>query len=395
MPPLDTRLSAIAAILSALACPAAFGEENVAAPSLRGAVARHVAALPSGAFVLEVGGCGSTSGTTCCRDGCRDATPPREETCAGTPGRGLSLGLGAMVGTGLGLGIGHDSAEGPLSKEFQPFGLTDSLITAGAVAVAAVGYKAVDREPPALCRGGFSGCTGTEDSLRGIDAYIRRHWVRLSPRGRRRAGSLSDLGLAATLALPSAFLVAAGQPAQGREFWLTVESGAITAALLQVVKHRVNRPRPYAHYCEPDCGDDLGKRDAQVSFFSGHTALAVSFAVSAGTIASMRSYPHAGWVLGGGLTMAATTGYLRIAADRHYFTDVLTGALVGAAVGWAVPHLHGMRDSSASDSSTAARRPPPRPALVLPVPLRGTQGRLWLHGGVGGGASGLTLSWTF
>jgi hypothetical protein len=74
-----------------------------------------------------------------------------------------------------------------------------------------------------------------------------------------------------------------------------------------------------------------------LSFFSGHTALAFSFAVSAGTIASMRSYRNAGWVLGSGLTMAAATGYLRIAADRHYFTDVLTG---GRGLGRSVPARH-------------------------------------------------------
>jgi membrane-associated phospholipid phosphatase len=359
-------------------------------------VARHVEALPSAALAEVESDRGAGATTTCCKDGCRDASPPREEACTGTLGKGLSIGLGAVAGTGLGLGLGRGTGAAPLAKEFQPFGLTDSLITAGSVAVALVGYKAVDRNPPELCRGGFSGCAGAEDSLRGIDAYIRKHWVRPSFRGRARARSLSDLTLSSTLVLPSAFLLGSDQPAQGREFWLSVESGAITAALVQVVKHRVNRPRPHAHYCQPGCGDDLSGRDAQSSFFSGHTALAFSFAVSAGTIASMRSYPHAGWVLGSGLTMAAATGYLRIAADRHYFTDVLTGALVGSAVGWAVPRLHGTRDRPADDpSAPSARRAPSRPAVVLPVPIRGPQGGLWLHGAIGSDASGIAFSWSF
>ena len=33
------------------------------------------------------------------------------------------------------------------------------------------------------------------------------------------------------------------------------------------------------------------------------------------------------------------TGYLRIASDRHYFTDVMAGAVVGTAVGVGVPFL--------------------------------------------------------
>jgi membrane-associated phospholipid phosphatase len=56
-----------------------------------------------------------------------------------------------------------------------------------------------------------------------------------------------------------------------------------------------------------------------------------------------RLYPdsHArGWVWGGCLTAAATTGYLRYAAGRHYPTDILVGAAMGAFVGYLVPTLH-------------------------------------------------------
>jgi membrane-associated phospholipid phosphatase len=34
------------------------------------------------------------------------------------------------------------------------------------------------------------------------------------------------------------------------------------------------------------------------------------------------------------------TGYLRIAADRHYFTDVLVAAVVGAGAGVGIPFAH-------------------------------------------------------
>ena len=40
-----------------------------------------------------------------------------------------------------------------------------------------------------------------------------------------------------------------------------------------------------------------------------------------------------------GLTLATTGAYLRIAADRHYATDVLAGAIVGSAVGFGVPYF--------------------------------------------------------
>jgi membrane-associated phospholipid phosphatase len=41
-----------------------------------------------------------------------------------------------------------------------------------------------------------------------------------------------------------------------------------------------------------------------------------------------------------GFPVAALTGYLRIAGDKHYMSDVLTGAAVGSAIGYMVPRLH-------------------------------------------------------
>ena len=77
--------------------------------------------------------------------------------------------------------------------------------------------------------------------------------------------------------------------------------------------------------------------DNNVSFYSSHTSFAFSLAVSTGTVASMRRYRWAPAVWAAGLAGAAAVGYLRIAADQHYFTDVLAGAAAGSAVGFAVP----------------------------------------------------------
>jgi membrane-associated phospholipid phosphatase len=50
-----------------------------------------------------------------------------------------------------------------------------------------------------------------------------------------------------------------------------------------------------------------------------------------------------------GLLLATTGGYLRIAADRHYATDVIGGAIVGSAVGFSVPYFgHRPREASAA-----------------------------------------------
>ncbi len=153
----------------------------------------------------------------------------------------------------------------------------------------------------------------------------------------------------------------------------------------------MHRPRPYSRYCVPDCADDMDVHKSHVSFFSGHTALAFSFAVSAGTIASMRSYPNAGWVLGSGLALATTTGYLRIAADHHYFTDVLVGAVVGSAIGWAVPKLHGTRPASPVEDRQASASVT---LVALPLPVAAADGRLRLYGSVMSDGAGVAFSFT-
>lgn len=93
------------------------------------------------------------------------------------------------------------------------------------------------------------------------------------------------------------------------------------------------RQRPYAHYTGPENEDD------NLSFPSGHTTFAFSIATSAAMVAHLRGYRSEPlvWIIG--LTFASATGYLRIAADRHYLTDVIGGAVLGTAAGLTVPLL--------------------------------------------------------
>ena len=41
------------------------------------------------------------------------------------------------------------------------------------------------------------------------------------------------------------------------------------------------------------------------------------------------------------LALAGATANLRTRAGRHFYSDVIVGAIVGAGVGFAVPRLHG------------------------------------------------------
>jgi membrane-associated phospholipid phosphatase len=118
---------------------------------------------------------------------------------------------------------------------------------------------------------------------------------------------------------------------------LITEATSIAMLMNTVVKYAVGRARPYAWMNQT--GVPNTSYDANLSFFSGHATFVFAVAASAGTLFLMQGMPGAGWALGAGLAVAALTGYLRMAAEQHYLTDVLTAAAIGGLVGWAVPYL--------------------------------------------------------
>jgi membrane-associated phospholipid phosphatase len=61
-----------------------------------------------------------------------------------------------------------------------------------------------------------------------------------------------------------------------------------------------------------------------------------------------------------GFLTAAAVGYLRIAADKHYFSDVMLGAIVGTALGAGLPLLFHRPESEPGPTSSA--RAPLSPA---------------------------------
>jgi membrane-associated phospholipid phosphatase len=103
----------------------------------------------------------------------------------------------------------------------------------------------------------------------------------------------------------------------------------------QAAKFAFARQRPYAHYSPPL----IPGIDDNVSFFSGHTTLVFGLATSAGMVAHRRRYWTEPYIWIGGGVLAASTAYLRMAADEHYLSDVVTGAAVGITAGLLVPKM--------------------------------------------------------
>ncbi len=91
------------------------------------------------------------------------------------------------------------------------------------------------------------------------------------------------------------------------------------------VKHIVNRQRPFAKYPFIVNRDDT---EAGLSFPSGHTSAAFCIATSV-------SLRYRKWyVITPAYIFAASVGWARMYQGVHYPSDVVAGALVGAASAW-------------------------------------------------------------
>jgi membrane-associated phospholipid phosphatase len=141
---------------------------------------------------------------------------------------------------------------------------------------------------------------------------------------------------------------------------LVSEASVIAGDVDQLTKMLLGRERPFVHALPPDQKPLTSlPSDNNLSFFSGHTTETFALAAASGTIGTMRGYRWAPLAWGTGGAFAAMTAYLRIAADKHWLTDVLMGIVVGAGIGFAVPYLfHSAVDGPPPASSSSALHAP-------------------------------------
>lgn len=214
-----------------------------------------------------------------------------------------------------------------------------------------------------------------------------RHAFRLAkPGSRRRADLASDVTLVASLAVLPALSIGVQQWRTGdcAESWDMatdfVESFGLVLLVSESIKLASGRERPFATQCGPDAPSDAACRggDRFRSFISGHATLA---ATGAGLTCAWsvrrkvwgESFMARAAPCGAGVTLALATGSLRVAADRHWMTDVLAGFVIGSAVGyfdtWGPFDL--LRFGDAERSATGR---PARFGFVLPGLVEGAPG---------------------
>jgi membrane-associated phospholipid phosphatase len=161
----------------------------------------------------------------------------------------------------------------------------------------------------------------------------------------RRAAHISDALLVTSMAAPLIYLTGNTiDDADGDRLLLYGQSMAINMMLAQATKRLVQRPRPYMYSKDPTVqryarseGDD-----GHMSFYSGHASLSFGAATTGAYLLGASTTSGAARGVAWGLGMAAATGAatLRVRAGKHFYSDVVVGAVVGMAVGYLVPALH-------------------------------------------------------
>lgn len=169
-----------------------------------------------------------------------------------------------------------------------------------------------------------------------INRFDRVTAGRWSPRW----ATVSDLG-AVTLIGGAAVLLVADEgvlPALN-DAVVIAQSALLATAAPSMLTLAAARPRPFL-YGDKAPADVRETSDAGMSFLSSHTSISFALATSMYMAMHRRHPKHAWIVLATGLPIASTVGVARVMAGRHFITDVLGGAVVGAAMGILVPALH-------------------------------------------------------
>jgi membrane-associated phospholipid phosphatase len=153
------------------------------------------------------------------------------------------------------------------------------------------------------------------------------------------AATLSDLMAMAAVSAP--VLIDALDVGVGSDFLADMvvyaEALSVNSAFVTLAKYTVQRPLPVVY-----AGQDselVHSPGGYRSFYSGHTSTVMAALTTASTTWNARHHSGAWpWAIAGGTGLVVAGE--RVAAGRHFYTDVATGFLVGSAVGVLVSQAH-------------------------------------------------------
>jgi membrane-associated phospholipid phosphatase len=161
-----------------------------------------------------------------------------------------------------------------------------------------------------------------------LDSYVRDHW---RWQDTKKADELSNLITFGILPVSGLALLYRRSSSTNRFENLSILGEAVvySALLNQGTKLLVARQRPFVAALSASARENTKEpADNNLSFYSGHTS--TSFAVSVAVLRMVGQGVDDQTLRWGLLGLAGAAGYLRIAADKHYATDVVVGALTGS-----------------------------------------------------------------
>jgi membrane-associated phospholipid phosphatase len=187
-------------------------------------------------------------------------------------------------------------------------------------------------------------------STTGFDDWVRG-WLKISSEsGRNTAAFTSDLFVYTLAAAPfiNAFFVAGWEHERWDVAWKLAALDAETLLTVTFVSLSLQkltaRERPFVKDCQtnPNLSEcSIGGKYA--SFPSAHTSVVFAAVALECFHHGFLDTSHTGWgaaVCPVTIVVATGTALLRVAADRHWATDVIAGALLGGGLGYAIPALH-------------------------------------------------------
>ena len=119
---------------------------------------------------------------------------------------------------------------------------------------------------------------------------------------------------------------------------MLLEGMIINQAIVDWVKIAVNRPRPFLH-TDPMLYDPY-EVDARRSFYSGHTAGAAFYSMFVAGVLTDAGIGKKGTNFLIASAFPIAMGFSRMKAGKHYFTDVMVGAIAGTVIAWKIRKIH-------------------------------------------------------
>lgn len=180
-----------------------------------------------------------------------------------------------------------------------------------------------------------------------FDEYIGRSFTAKNSKLFDGMGDAMVYGVLPLMASAGIGLVSESFSVFARDFLIVVSTLAFTSFLTEVAKISFARQRP-----ETALGYASPNEQSNRSFWSGHTSLAFAMLSSTSTLVLMRKPSWGPYYVAISALAAGFVGYSRIAAAKHWATDVLMGMAIGTAAGVVMPFF--LLDDSSPQVSIGA-----------------------------------------